>query len=254
MKKMKFLLLMMCLLFVKISVSAEVPITVSVDGEQVVFDVQPQLIGGRTMVPLRAIFEALGATVLWDDTTQTVTAYNEAYLVKATIGQTTMTVNGESKQTDIAPMIVDGRTLVPARFVAEAFDCDVEWDGDKKAVHITTKPIDYHALESDISPNTASDDCYPGTDIPTYTGITGEKPIKQDKLNDGSPIYVYKYTGAEDIGDYLKKLGEEGWRILEEDDVSTIDRYEGSYIRGEDMMLFIIFFEYNEIWINYSKM
>ncbi len=118
---------------------ADDDIRVKIDGEQITFDVQPQLINDRTMVPLRAIFEALGATVSWDGATQTVTAYNEEYFVKATINNKIMIVNGVSKSMDIAPMLINERTLVPARFVAEAFGCDVEWDAETKTVIISNK-------------------------------------------------------------------------------------------------------------------
>lgn len=122
-------------------------IKVYIDNKIVSFDVQPQLIGGRTMVPLRAIFEGLGATVEWNNSTQTVTAYNETTIVKATIGEYTMNVNGTAKSIDVPPMLVNDRTLVPARFVAEAFDCDVQWDGNTKTVYITTKEVDYSKVE-----------------------------------------------------------------------------------------------------------
>lgn len=122
-------------------------ISVVVDNKKISFDVPPQLVGGRTMVPLRAIFEAIGATVSWDGETQTVTAYNEEYVVKATINNTVMTVNGEPKTMDIAPMLINERTLVPARFVAEAFGCNVEWNSDQKTVYIQTKEIDYTKVE-----------------------------------------------------------------------------------------------------------
>lgn len=122
-------------------------IKVKLDGTYIEFDTKPCLIGGRTMVPLRAIFEALGATVSWDESTQTVTSYNEAYLVKCAINKNEMYVNNEEKIMDIAPMIVDGRTLVPARFVAEAFACEVDWDANSRTVNITSSEIDYSQME-----------------------------------------------------------------------------------------------------------
>ena len=79
------------------AVAEENSINVILDGNQIEFDVEPMLIGGRTMVPLRAIFEALGATVLWDEATKTVSAYNEAYYVKATIDNRDMYVNGQAR-------------------------------------------------------------------------------------------------------------------------------------------------------------
>ncbi|HOW22870.1 MAG TPA: copper amine oxidase N-terminal domain-containing protein [Sedimentibacter sp.] len=118
------------------NVFAENNITVQLDGKMLNFDVQPQLIGGRTMVPLRMIFESMGATVDWNNDTQTVIAFNEHYYVQATINDTNMKVNGENRILDIPPLLVDGRTLVPARFVAEAFGAEVEWDAKTSTVYI----------------------------------------------------------------------------------------------------------------------
>lgn len=120
------------------TLAADNDIKVLLDGEEIDFDVSPQLIQNRTMVPLRAIFEALGATVIWEDTTQTVSAQRGTDIVTATIGQVNMQVNNEIKEMDIAPLIINGRTLVPARFVAEAFNCKVNWDGENRIVYIST--------------------------------------------------------------------------------------------------------------------
>lgn len=78
-----------------LSVGAADDITVILDGNKLEFDVPPQIIDGRTMVPIRAIFEALGAEVTWDDATKTVTATIDDYVVKCTIDSKVMTVCGE---------------------------------------------------------------------------------------------------------------------------------------------------------------
>lgn len=111
-------------------------ITVQLDGKTLSFDVQPQLIGGRTMVPLRMIFESMGATVDWNNDTRTVTAFNEHYYVQATINDSNMKVNGKTKALDVPPLLVGGRTLVPVRFVAEAFGAKVDWDAKTSTVYI----------------------------------------------------------------------------------------------------------------------
>ncbi len=112
-------------------------ISVTLNGIPINFDVEPQMINDRTMVPLRAIFEALGATVEWDNDTQTVSAYRDNTVVVATIGSKIMYLNDEEIMMDIAPVVINDRTLVPARFVAEAFDCDVDWEGNTQTVIIT---------------------------------------------------------------------------------------------------------------------
>lgn len=111
-------------------------IKVKINGEPVEFDVPPQLINDRTMVPLRAIFEALGAKVEWNGDTQTVTATRGDIVVVSTIGNKIMYVSGEAKTMDVAPVIISDRTLVPARFVAEAFGCFVEWESSTRTVYI----------------------------------------------------------------------------------------------------------------------
>lgn len=133
----------LCLVMMSIIMSTVVfasnDIKVAIDGEYVEFDVQPQLISDRTMVPLRAIFEALGAEVDWDESTQTVIAMKDDITVTATIGSTKMYIDDEERTMDVAPMLLNGRTLVPVRFVAEAFECEVFWSDEDYSVYIRTE-------------------------------------------------------------------------------------------------------------------
>lgn len=109
---------------------------VTLNGNRLEFDVQPQAINNRTMVPLRTIFEALGATVNWNQTTQTVTATKDETTVSLTLNSTTMYKNGEAITLDVAPISLNNRTLVPVRAVAESFGCDVKWDQNSGTVNI----------------------------------------------------------------------------------------------------------------------
>lgn len=84
-------------------------IRVLINGQLLTFDVPPALVDGRTLVPLRVIFEALGATVKWDDATQTVTAARGDTTIELTIGSPVARVNGVEKQLDVPAMLVDGR-------------------------------------------------------------------------------------------------------------------------------------------------
>ncbi len=135
----------LCLLIIALMMStvafAGNEIKVAIDGEFVEFDVKPQLINDRTMVPLRAIFEALGAEVEWVNETQTVIATKDGITVKASIGSTKMYIDDNERIMDVAPMLIDGRTLVPVRFVAEAFDCDVDWDGESNTVNVESHDV-----------------------------------------------------------------------------------------------------------------
>ena len=118
---------------------AEVPvdgIKVVLNGETIKFDVQPQIINDRTMVPLRAIFEALGAEVSWDDATKTVTAVKGDVTIKMAIGADAFTRNDEKVSLDSPATIVDSRTLVPVRAIAESFGSTVGWIAESKTVTI----------------------------------------------------------------------------------------------------------------------
>ncbi len=144
MKKVKRIIglcLIMLLSMTLANALAQADIKVMLNDEYIEFDVQPRLINDRTMVPLRAIFEALGAEVEWNGDTQTVSAIRDDTVVVAIIGDNSMFINDEEKIMDVAPMIIDGRTLVPVRFVAEAFGCDVEWDEDTFTVVIKDESV-----------------------------------------------------------------------------------------------------------------
>ncbi|MCL2839100.1 MAG: copper amine oxidase N-terminal domain-containing protein [Oscillospiraceae bacterium] len=125
-----------------IGANAQQPIRVILDGRTLQFDVQPTIINDRTMVPMRGIFEALGANVEWNEATRTVTATRGALTVQTTIGNNVITVNGVRTTMDVAPVIVSDRTLVPVRFISEAFGYDVEWDGVSRIVSIDSLVID----------------------------------------------------------------------------------------------------------------
>ena len=114
-------------------------ISVRLDGKKVYFDQLPTIVNDRTLVPLRAIFEALNAEVEWNGATRTVTATKGDTVVVLTIDSTTPTVNGETQTLDAPAMIINSRTMVPARFVAQSFGADVDWDGTTRTVIIKTK-------------------------------------------------------------------------------------------------------------------
>ena len=112
-------------------------VKVFLNGKRIRFDQPPIIQNGRTLVPLRAIFEAMNATVSWDDKTKTVTAKKGDTTIVMTIGNKTMKKNGVAIELDVPPQIVNGRTLVPARAVAESFGAKVDWDGSTRTVTIT---------------------------------------------------------------------------------------------------------------------
>lgn len=111
---------------------------VEVNGNPIPFTVEPFQVMNRTMVPMRSIFEALGASVQWNDSTQTVTARRGATDVRLTIGETEAQVNGQSVALEVPAMIRRGSTMVPLRFVSESLGADVSWSGATQTVSILT--------------------------------------------------------------------------------------------------------------------
>jgi hypothetical protein len=92
---------------------------------------------GRTLVPVRYLGAALGATTNWDAATKTVTLTAGNTVVTLVIGQNSITINGQATPIDSAPLIRDGRTYIPVRSVAEAFGCAIGWDQATQTVSIT---------------------------------------------------------------------------------------------------------------------
>lgn len=111
--------------------------TVFYNNEKIFFDQIPVIENGRTLVPLRAIFETFGAQVSWDEATNTVTAEKDGTEVKLTIDNPTAYKNGEAITLDVPAKLVNGRTLVPVRFVSDCFDVSVEWDDTMLRVDLT---------------------------------------------------------------------------------------------------------------------
>lgn len=120
------------------NVYAEKDISVYIDNKKIEFDVKPQIIDGRTMVPMRKIFEELDAIVQWFGKTQEIFATKGTINISMTINDSIMYKNGNGIILDVPPCIVDGRTLVPIRAVSSSLGAKVEWDGSKRAVYITS--------------------------------------------------------------------------------------------------------------------
>ena len=113
-------------------------VTILLNNSPLAFPVEPFIAEGTTFVPMRVIFEALGASVSWNGATRTVSSKKGGTEINLTIGSTTVYKNGQSTTLAAAPVIVNDYTMVPLRFVSESMGCDVDWNGQTKTVTITT--------------------------------------------------------------------------------------------------------------------
>ena len=125
---------------VDISRFAQKAISVELNGTEVAFDQPPVMINDRVMVPIRAIFEALGYTVEWNQDTQTAVATksNNTISVQMNNSNINYILNGSSGTyyCDVLPQMVSDRILVPVRAVSESAGCEVNWDEKENTVHI----------------------------------------------------------------------------------------------------------------------
>ncbi len=131
------------ILLTNVSHAINIPLRVVVDGEEVNFpDAQPFIdANGRTQTPSRFIGEAIGATVTWDGNAKKAVFKMGGTTLELFIGKKEYQLDGQKKQMDTEALLIDGRTFVPARYVAEAFGATVRWKEEIKTVYIDTDDV-----------------------------------------------------------------------------------------------------------------
>lgn len=114
-------------------------ISVNLDGELVEFAGQePVIVEGRTLIPLRGVFEQLGYDISWDNSTKTAQFKKGDTDVKVTADAKEFNVNGENVELDVPAQIINGSMMLPLRAVGEATGLEVNWDGETKTVDLKT--------------------------------------------------------------------------------------------------------------------
>ena len=134
-----FVLALFCLLLGQAAiapVSQAAEISVIINGNQLTTDVAPYIQDDRVLVPFRALFEALGATVGWDGANQVVTGARDGKEIKLTIDSKTACVDGKAVELDVPATITGERTFVPLRFVGESLGAEVSWDEAAQTVKV----------------------------------------------------------------------------------------------------------------------
>jgi rhodanese-related sulfurtransferase len=121
-------------------------ITVNIDGDDVEFDVPPMIVDSRTLVPMRAIFEDLGATVGWNEALKEATGTKGDTVVKLVIDSKIAIVNGEEVELDAPAIVEDFRTLVPLRFISDVFGYDVVWHKEYRDIDIISPEMKHVRL------------------------------------------------------------------------------------------------------------
>ncbi|WP_055108560.1 copper amine oxidase N-terminal domain-containing protein [Paenibacillus ihumii] len=115
-----------------------VDITLIVNGSIVPLDQKAVIVNGTILLPLKNMFDALGATLEWDQAAKKITASKDGTTVELTVDSTAARKQNKDITLQVKPIVINGYTMVPARFAAESFDAAVEWDSLSSTITITT--------------------------------------------------------------------------------------------------------------------
>lgn len=237
--------------FMIVPALADDDIHVQLNGQELYFDVSPQIINGRIMLPVRTVFESMGATVQWDNNTKTVTATkqitNEYNSHTATVSMTegasefyyeSDQLRRNSHPMDVPLTNIDGRVLAPLRVVACSLGYCVNWSDDSRTAYIES------------AEQTAVGDTYSGFGVPNFSSITRQKVIRaENRAFTGSPVYIYGYfdnqknTMAKDVDKYINFLINEGWQCTDE---VQYDDYNTSYFYAKGDTKIVISTDYDK--------
>lgn len=141
-KKIRILIVTLLVVLLSVTVFAGSDISVTLDGKPVAFDVPPVISEERAFVPMRAVFETFDCDVEWFADEQVILATHNTKMIMLKIGSTRLVISdvfsSETQviETDAAPFIDNGRTLVPIRYISEALSCSVDWNEETRTVSI----------------------------------------------------------------------------------------------------------------------
>ncbi|HWP97266.1 MAG TPA: stalk domain-containing protein [Syntrophomonadaceae bacterium] len=208
------LLLLTCLLFVTVlipsrPVQAQSGISIVVHGNYLYTDVAPIIINDRTLVPMSAIFNALGAQVYWDSNTQEIKGYRGSDEIILQIGNNQAVVNGSVFSLDTPPIIYYDRTMVPVSFIATSLGESVRWDESTQTVYIGGDT-------STLSENQALARVRQVANLGNGVGYL----VDSSEIRNGSDYYIVKaYVTVDDGGS--SHISTVGWYYVDKADGSV---------------------------------
>ncbi|MCX7843524.1 MAG: N-acetylmuramoyl-L-alanine amidase [Clostridia bacterium] len=183
-------------------------VRVVVDGKQLSLDKSPVIMNGRTLVPVRNVFENLGADVKWQPESSTVEVSGKNTVISMRIGYIAAKVNDALVKLDTRPVIINGSTMVPIRFVAELLNSDVKWDPVNYTVIIKSRG-------SAQGPSRGSyDRTYNAFSVVIDAGHGGWEPgavywgVKEKDLNLAISRRLEQLLKEEGIKTYMTRLGD----------------------------------------------
>lgn len=212
-KALSIMLMMLVIISSGYAESDEIKITLN--GDLMIMAEPATIINGRTMVPVKFIFEPLGLEVKWDASRRAAIGQKEGLLIDMVIDQDQASVNGKTIKLDAAPLIINDRTYVPLRFVAESTGAEVTWHGDTRTVAIKYLPsMTIDALLKDIYA-----DVHDG-EGPDYSQVRQSYLTVRDKILKLKESYLSSESKMK--ADLIKLAGSCGLKLDEDLDLVEI--------------------------------
>jgi len=214
------------------AVAAGKTVSVTIDGKKQSYSVNPRIENGRTLVPYRAIAEALGGTVSYDAKSKKATIKKGGQTIELTQGSKSARINGSAVTLDAAPLNVSGTLLVPLRFVGESLGVWVTWNGASSTAVLETKRTFKHELGSttlNSVPKRVVVLFNGGVDISVLLKV---KPVGAVESYIQQPFYEYirsNLIGVKTLGDETQPNVEAIVALKPDVIIATKDRHEGIY-------------------------
>jgi len=165
---------------------------VSLNGKSVHFDVAPIFQNDRTYVPFRAIFEQLGATVSWDEINQQAIASKNGLGIIVPLNDTNIYVGKFHLKMDVKPITVNGRVLVPLRYVSQALGANVNWIAEANQVDLT---LSYRSMVDQLASGYDKNLSYEQAAVLFEWLIIGDTTGELPSFNADKPPVVNPFTG-----------------------------------------------------------
>jgi hypothetical protein len=161
-------------------------ISVSLNGSIVNFpNQQPTVVDGRTLIPLRGLFDTMGYSIDWNGETKTVTLEKNGSRISVQIGEKAIYLDGSPIEIDVPAQIINGSTMLPLRAVADASSSQVLWDNETKIATIIATDLVETKLEGVAVPESKAEEDY----LNTYTSLySSYNVVAQDFINLGQKL------------------------------------------------------------------
>jgi len=233
------LAVLLTLFLAALPAAAAEPVKIQINGARLATDVDPVIIEGRTLVPVRAIAEGFGAEVGWNGASRQVTVNKGGNAVILTIDNTNYTKNGQALKMDVPAQIVSDRTMVPVRVVSESLDAQVDWNGETRTVIIAKQEEDNgstpeQVLEKSLTATAALDGARFKGNIEANTGVGDPVAISLEGAAKAGATRM-KMSGNPPEGSVAMEMWTDGKMFLVNDGSGWVENEAFSFVLLDDV-------------------